>query len=759
MIDGSGRSLVAMSESGPTNTDMHDLLREVQDGDFEGVVTALPEKEALVDVAETEDIELEDDSANEENTPAISNVKPPNDSYDIAELLDAGELMARQGDVEEALAAFNRAIALDPTCDMAWFNRGVLLEGNGDTLGARQSFAITLDLNADNGPAAANLATLLDRIGETNEAGQWANVALRTYPGHATLLDVLNRAGITPTSAPVAEEQIQSSPEPQSSSPIVVVEQKELVKSDVEEEVENPVNFGQLVENATALLRSGDADGALSLVNEHLEGAGSGHAGIWRVVAGCRGKGGDTEGAIEAYNKALGIDNKDSKSWHNLGVLHRRSERKDHALTCFSTALKLDGNYVKAADNLRQLALELGNLEMAISAWESLLELEPQHPSSVEFVELLLDLAKGESDILQNDGSIPTTIPQGPELALMALKHIGGQTESALLTARAMTLSGNHIEAVSQWKVLLQNDGENVDYWNGLADALEAAGDLDTAIKCRSKARGFGVSDDDINSANTALAAMSVNEPAPVTENVSLPTEIEQEQSTAQIEISANESTLEEQKTTEVDTETIPTVAEPAAQLEEEEGVDDSQLLLAPVKPVEKEILTEVTPHVDLSAAAAEAVDRMDDAIVTTYSSAGVNNDIEWYNRGLSLISDKKYRESLSCLDKALAVFKDDDEMVIRILNARGNAFYYLEDYSKTIENYHQAMLINPSLVSGRTLYNMGTAYAEMEKFDDAIKCFNQALPRGLTEEEQALAKEQTRLCTKLRRESLRKSL
>jgi tetratricopeptide (TPR) repeat protein len=94
--------------------------------------------------------------------------------------------------------------------------------------------------------------------------------------------------------------------------------------------------------------------------------------------------------------------------------------------------------------------------------------------------------------------------------------------------------------------------------------------------------------------------------------------------------------------------------------------------------------------------------------------------------------------------------------MVIRILNARGNAFYYLEDYPKTIENYHQAMLINPTLVSGRTLYNMGTGYAEMERYDDAIKCYDQAIPRGLSDEESALAKEQIRRCKQLRKESLR---
>ena len=126
---------------------------------------------------------------------------------------------------------------------------------------------------------------------------------------------------------------------------------------------------------------------------------------------------------------------------------------------------------------------------------------------------------------------------------------------------------------------------------------------------------------------------------------------------------------------------------------------------------------------------------------------------MDWYNKGLALIQDNKYREALSCFDRALASFSGNDEMVIRILNGRGNAFYYLEDYPKCIESYHQAMVINPSSVRGQTLYNMGTAYAEMERFQDAIKCFEQATPRGLSKEESKLAKEQIRRCKLLVKE------
>ena len=81
-------------------------------------------------------------------------------------LLNVGEERSRKSDAKGALAAFNKAIALDPSCDMAWFNRGVLLEAQKDARGAKQAFQICLDLNPDHAPATANLASVLERMGD-----------------------------------------------------------------------------------------------------------------------------------------------------------------------------------------------------------------------------------------------------------------------------------------------------------------------------------------------------------------------------------------------------------------------------------------------------------------------------------------------------------------------------------------------------------------------------------------------------------------
>ena len=124
-----------------------------------------------------------------------------NDEDQVRMLIEEGEFKSRSNSPQEALAAFNKAIALDPSSDMAWFNRGVLLEAQQDARGARQAFQICLDLNPDHAPATANLAILLDRIGDEAGAAAMARRGLEFFPGHPSLTDVLNRT----KSAPVEE--------------------------------------------------------------------------------------------------------------------------------------------------------------------------------------------------------------------------------------------------------------------------------------------------------------------------------------------------------------------------------------------------------------------------------------------------------------------------------------------------------------------------------------------------------------------------
>ncbi len=160
----------------------------------------------------------------------------------------------------------------------------------------------------------------------------------------------------------------------------------------------------------------------------------------------------------------------------------------------------------------------------------------------------------------------------------------------------------------------------------------------------------------------------------------------------------------------------------------------------------------ETSESVDLVAAAEEARNQVSESDFTTEDH--VNVAIEWYNKGLTLLSEDKGLEALNCFEKAIsAAPRGERDLRVRSHNGRGHSLHQLGRFAESIQSYHQAISMDPSIVSGRTLYNMGSSYAAMEHFHDAIRCFEQALERGLDEEESRLCKTQLNRCSLLLKE------
>ena len=131
-----------------------------------------------------------------------------------------------------------------------------------------------------------------------------------------------------------------------------------------------------------------------------------------------------------------------------------------------------------------------------------------------------------------------------------------------------------------------------------------------------------------------------------------------------------------------------------------------------------------------------------------------VNTSIEWYNKGLSLLADNKGIEALQCFEKTVgSAPREEKELRVRAHNGRGNALHQLGQYAESIQSYHQAISMDPTMVTGRTMYNMGSSYAAMEHFQDAVSCFEQALERDLEEEENLLCRTQLNRCMLLLKE------
>ena len=761
--------------------DMADALRSAGLGSMIGTEEVESEPEPSTELAEEPIQEEATESNNEE--PAESSNDEPSIEEQVQSLIEVGEYKSRSNEPQEALVAFNKAIALDPSSDMAWFNRGVLLEAQQDARGARQAFQICLDLNPDHAPATANLAILLDRIGDDAGAAAMARRGLEFFPGHPSLTDVLQRTksapvdevpdeiettvteathqestlnvvmeetGIEDAEAILAEaahhdldgdghldkEELKSAAGIVAATQIVEEQIEETIEAEIlERPVVEEINLDRLTDEATELIRQGEPKKALALLKPHLKTIGAQHAGAWRIAGGAMARMELDTHAIAALEHANKLDENVASGWYNLGSLYARNDNPTGAKEAFEMTVELDTRHIKARRKLIEFANDENDVGAMLSHGMQILESQDDPELRNEIVQTLLQCGETEIEVLEYITGIPPTMPEAPQLAQYALDLLS--PGASVDRARALTLKGENIEAVTVWKELIQHDKENPTLWKGLAKSLEAAGDLETAQRCHTKAR-------------------DLESPSVPQQQVAAP--LQQQFETPPPPPTATPPPVAPEPPAMV-TEPLP------VQATEQQIVADEQMtsaandiLLTPVEPVAKAPDQEVNVEVDLAKAALDATAMVQaNPIISASSSSVANQDISWYNQGIQLMEDGKYREALSSFDRALPSFAHDNQMVIRILNGRGNAYYFLEEYPACVESYHKAMMIDPSNVRGQTLYNMGTAYAEMERFPDAIKCYEQSIPRGLSDAEAKRAKEQIRRCTILEKERKKK--
>ena len=373
--------LVANDDSESVPSDDSDALDEVALASVNQALEAV-ENEEVVDEAPDEE---EPPQPPRNVIPELEDVEDPEEMVQV--LLTVGEERSRRGDVKGSLAAFNKAIALDPSCDMAWFNRGVLLEAQQDARGARQSFQICLDLNDQHAPATANLSLLLERIGDLEGAYEMAGKALTFFPGHPALVALQERCkdseiavsieamqpSVEVTQAvdmavveEIAEEAGIENPEDllseavhhdhdedatltveelQSAAEVVVAQQdvlREVEQAEPEpvpEQSEPEIDLDALVETATNSIKEGDPKQAIELLKQHFKTIAAQHAGAWRIAGGAMARLDLDNHAIAAMTHAQNLEPSHAPGWFNLGSVQQRSNLVQEALASYKRAM------------------------------------------------------------------------------------------------------------------------------------------------------------------------------------------------------------------------------------------------------------------------------------------------------------------------------------------------------------------------------------------------------------------------------------
>jgi tetratricopeptide (TPR) repeat protein len=111
----------------------------------------------------------------------------------------------------------------------------------------------------------------------------------------------------------------------------------------------------------------------------------------WRVLANARSDLGVVDDAVEAYRRALTLDEEDTWSMNNLGLLMIRKGRYEEALPPLARAVQLKPGSVTFQNNLGIALERSGYLTAAAETFRAVLALSPEHAkakTSLERVEL-----------------------------------------------------------------------------------------------------------------------------------------------------------------------------------------------------------------------------------------------------------------------------------------------------------------------------------------------------------------------------------
>ena len=570
----------------------------------------------------------------------------------VSEVLQAARSYAEAGNLLLAAEKFNEAVISSPSNATAWYGLGVVQANRGMTNQAIEAFEKTHSIDPEHGATAANLAVLLESI-NPHRAAEMARIAIRTVGN----VDALTRISKLFDSTEAEEVVMESAP----------IEEEVLLESaPIEEEVlleSSPlIPLDDLVEIAREMLRNGEAEGALELVKPRLKNDGSDDSMLWSICGTCLSMVGNEVEAIQAMEYSISIGEDSAKTHYNLAQLLRRNGRKMDAMQSLANALLSEPEHVNSLIALGEMRLESGNSDEALSIWKRALGFDPENGISVRISELESESiveVEEEEDVVEENPEVESD--NGPVSIVDTMAN-------RVSIARELSESGDHVSAVNAWKTLLEEDRQSSEIWNGMADALSAAGHADRAFQCRQRAKLIE-------------------------------------------EAIANEE-----------------------EIEIEEGA------------------------IDLITAGEEAKERLDSIEPT--ENEDVNISIEWYNRGVSLLGEGQAIEALNCFEKAIGgAPREEMSLRVKAQGGRGHALYQLGRYGDSIRSYHTAISMDPGGVTARMLYNMGSSYAALELFEDAIKCFTQSMQRGLDDEDNELCRKQISRCKILAKEQSRRAV
>ncbi len=117
--------------------------------------------------------------------PSIPNAKKMSRKAASNELVKYGEDMANANKPEEALKCFEKAIEIYPQSDVAWGDKGLILDKLGEVEKALESFSKATDLDTHNAITWNNKGLVLLKLNRLSQSVECFDKAIENNKGYA----------------------------------------------------------------------------------------------------------------------------------------------------------------------------------------------------------------------------------------------------------------------------------------------------------------------------------------------------------------------------------------------------------------------------------------------------------------------------------------------------------------------------------------------------------------------------------------------
>ena len=299
-----------------------------------------------------------------------------------------GKVLADQGKYDEAIAAFNRSLELEPSLEETRFELIDIYRKRNMRDDVVKTYESILDYNSENIKASFELAVYYREIGkEKNGMPLLINLGSRSQNENAILTHAYENYIETKqyeTATWIFEGMLKGAPRSSELHYLAGVTYDGLKRAEKAlthlKQVHSTSRFyaNAVVHRAVLLHDMGDIDQAIDIILQALE-TDSGNVDYFLYLGSFYEESERYDEAVEVLEKGLAIDSENARIYFRLGVIYDKIGRRDDAIELMEKVILIEPDNAKALNYLGYTYAEMGiELDKAEALITRALDIKPE---------------------------------------------------------------------------------------------------------------------------------------------------------------------------------------------------------------------------------------------------------------------------------------------------------------------------------------------------------------------------------------------